>query len=127
MKIRKKKKALHYLIALNDDISEVYDSSLSYYSDGDEIHDLYNELYDSLVKAKKELRQAKKKKKILLKEQIKMIKVENVLLNVMIKKPLVENNICNKCKIYEAKIKDLQSFTSSKQKLNNILGNQKNF
>ena len=39
-----------------DEINEVYDSNLSYFSDDDEIDDLYNELYDSLTKAKKELK-----------------------------------------------------------------------
>ena len=60
-----------------------------------------------------------------------MIKIENDMLNIMIEKPLVENNICNKCKIYEAEIKDSsnvwQAFTSSIQKLKNMLENQKNF
>ena len=53
------------------------------------------------------------------------------MLNVMIEKPLAENNICSNCEIYEAEIKDLnkvlQGFTSSKQKLKNMLENQKNF
>ena len=60
-----------------------------------------------------------------------MIEIENDMLNVMIGKPLVKNNICSKCKIFKVEIKELnkflQGFTSSKQKLKNILGNQKNF
>ena len=39
--------------------------------------------------------------KLIKNEQIKSVKIENDMLNVMIKKPLVENNICRKCKIYK--------------------------
>ena len=49
------KEALLYLMALDDDINEVYDSNLFCSSDDYEINDLYNKLYDSLVKAKKDL------------------------------------------------------------------------
>ena len=49
-----------------------------------------------------------------------MIEIENDMLNVMIEKPLVENNISSECKIFKAKIKELnevlQGFTSSKEK-----------
>ena len=61
-----------YLMALNDEIGEIYDSNLSYSSDYDEIDDLYNELNDSLVKANKDF-----KKIILLKMLCCMRKSSN--------------------------------------------------
>ena len=49
-------KKLSYLIAF-DEMTKVFDSNLSYSSDDDDdIDDLYHELYDSLVRVKKELK-----------------------------------------------------------------------
>ena len=43
-------------MALDNEFNEVYDSKHSYFSDDDDdIDDLYYELYDSLVKTKKDL------------------------------------------------------------------------
>ena len=43
-------------MAFDNEIDKVYDSNLSCSSDDDEIDDLYNELYDSQIKAKKDLK-----------------------------------------------------------------------
>ena len=55
---------------LHDEINEVYGSILSYSSEDDKIDDLYNELYDSPVKAKKDVK-SKLAKNQLLHEIIK--------------------------------------------------------
>ena len=52
----KEKEAILYLMAFDNDINELYDSSFSCFSYDDEIYVLYNELYDSLVKVKKDLK-----------------------------------------------------------------------
>ena len=49
----KEEEALLCLMGLDDEIDEIYYSNLSCSSDDDEIVNLYNELYDSLVKGKK--------------------------------------------------------------------------
>ena len=46
-------------MAFDNEIYEVYDSNLSYSCDDDEINDLYNVLYDSLSKTKKDLERFK--------------------------------------------------------------------
>ena len=61
-------------------------------------------IYDSLPKAKKELKSANNKIKLLNKE-VNMIKMKNDILNVMVEKPSVETYNCSKCKIYKVKIK----------------------
>ena len=53
----KDKVALLCLKALNDEIIEVFDLNLSYSSDDDnDIDYLYHKLYDSLIRAKKDLK-----------------------------------------------------------------------
>ena len=53
----KDEEALFCLMAFDDEVTEVFDSNLSCFSDNDDdIDDLYHELYDSLVKAKNELK-----------------------------------------------------------------------
>ena len=53
--------ALLYLIANSNNWSEVFYSGSSCSNDDDDIDDLYNELYDSLIKSKKELKLANNK------------------------------------------------------------------
>ena len=43
-------------MVFDNEIDEVYNSNLSCSNDEDEMDDLYNQLYDSLVKAKKDLK-----------------------------------------------------------------------
>lgn len=112
-------------MAFRNNLKEIYDSSCSSSNDVD-IDYLYNELYDSLLKVKKELKSTNNKNKM-LNEEIKMIMIENDMLSVMTKKPLVEFYNYNKCKVFKAKIRNLnkilQCFATSKNKLTNILGN----
>ena len=71
--------------------SEDYDSSSSCSNDDDDdgINDLYNELYDSFIKAKKKLKSANSKIEM-LNEEIKMIRIENDMLSVWLKNnPLI--------------------------------------
>ena len=69
-------------MALNNDIDEVYDLNLSYSND-DDIEDLYHKSYNSLVKAKKDLKSKIAKNDVLF-EKIKHLKKENHDLNVLI-------------------------------------------
>ena len=56
-KEEKDKEALLCLMAFDDEANEVFDSNLSCSSDDDDdMDDLYHELYNSLVKAKRELK-----------------------------------------------------------------------
>ena len=71
-------------MALDQDPSEVFDSKFSTSSDDeDDIDDLYHELYDSLVKAKKDL-----KSKIVeidsLVQKVNSLEKENHDLNLLI-------------------------------------------
>ena len=80
----KDKEALLCLMALNDEINEVHDSSLSYSSDDDnDIDDLYHELYDSLVIAKKYLKLKVAKNELLI-EKLKSCEKENYNLNCLL-------------------------------------------
>ena len=66
-------------MALNDEIIEVFDSNLSCSNDDDgDIDDLYHELYDLFVNAKKDLKLKTFKNKPLL-EKIKSLEKENCL------------------------------------------------
>ena len=68
------------LMAFNE-VTKVFDSNLSCSSDDDEIDDLYHGLYDSLVRAKKELKLKIAKNESLL-EKIKCLEKENHDLNL---------------------------------------------
>ena len=70
-------------MALDDDINKVYDSNLSCSSDDDDIDYLYSELYDALVKVKKDLKN-KLAKNSLLHERIKSLEKEINYLNTLI-------------------------------------------
>ena len=48
--------ALLCFMALKDESNEAFDSNLSNFNDDNDMDDLYHELYDSLVKAKKDLK-----------------------------------------------------------------------
>ena len=98
----KEEEALHCLMEIDDDIIELYDSNLSYSRDWDEIKDLYNELYDSLVKHKKELKNTLAKNKSLL-EKINVLEKENNDRNTLIKIFFLENKSCNQYETYKAK------------------------
>ena len=125
----KEKEALLCLIALDDDKNEVYDSNLSYSSKDDEIENLYNELYDSFIKENKDLK-SKIANQLLL-DKINQLEKENYDLNVLAEKLLTESKCCYECETYKAKnnklLEALQSFTNSKNKLNDMLNNQHNF
>ena len=91
-----------------------------------EIDDLYNELYDSLIKANKYLKD-KIVENALLHEKVKQLDKENHDLNVLAKRFQTKNKICSKCESYKAKndelSKALQGFTNSKNGLNDMLNN----
>ena len=55
---KKDEEALPCLMAFDDEITEVFNSNLSCFSDDDDddVDDFYHKLYDSLVRAKKELK-----------------------------------------------------------------------
>ena len=118
------KEVLLCLIVNGNNSSEVY-----CFND-DDIDDLYNELYDSLIKARIALKLANNKIEM-LNEEIRMIRIENDMLSVMTKKQLFESYYYSKCKVLEVEIwnlnKVLQGFAASKNKLTNIIGNQKDF
>ena len=58
-------------MAFDNDIDKVYDSNLSCFNDDDDIDDLHHELYDSLVKARKDLKLKKITKNDVLFKKIK--------------------------------------------------------
>ena len=60
--MKKGKGSTPLLMALYNEINDVYDSNLSCSNDDDEIDDLCNEMYDSLVMAKKDLKSKLAKK-----------------------------------------------------------------
>ena len=112
-------------MALEDESNEVFDSNLSYSSDDDDdddddddMDDLYHKLYDSLVRAKKEL-----KLKILENEyllgKVRCLENENHDLNLMVKQLLTQNKACDECTVLNDKnlklSKSLQSFTNKKK------------
>ena len=110
------------------DINEVYDSNFSCLSDDDEIDYLYNEVYDSLVKDKKYLKNSLTKK-LQLHERIKLLEKENNDLKILVEKLITKNKTCNQYETYKAKVieltKALHVFTNSKNKLDDILDNKK--
>ena len=83
--------------------------------DDDDIDNLYNELYDPLIKGKKELKIANNKIKM-LNEEIKMIRIENDKLSVMTEKQYFECYYLNNV---------LQGFAGSKNKLTSKIRKQK--
>ena len=84
----KDEKALLCLMAFDDEITEVFDSNLSYSNDDDnEIGYLYNELSDSLVKAKKELKLKIIENESLL-EKVKSLEKEYHDLNLLVQQLL---------------------------------------
>ena len=90
------------------------------------IDDLYIELYDSLVKVKKDLKN-KLAKDSLLRERIKQLEKENHDLNTLVERLMIENKRCYECEIYKAinneLAKALQDFTNNKNRLNDMLNN----
>ena len=66
---KNEKEALFCFMAFDNDINKVYDFSFPSSNDDNEKDDLYNELYDSLVKAKKDLK-SKLAKNTMLHERI---------------------------------------------------------
>ena len=83
----KDEEALLYPMAFNDDIDKV-ESNLSCSSnDDDEVDDLYHELYDALVRVKKELK-TKHAEIDLLNEKIKSLEKENHDLNLLVEQLL---------------------------------------
>ena len=110
---------LLYLMIFYDKVNEVFDSKFSCSSnDDDDINDLYHELYDSLVRAKKKLK---------ISHCFKCLKNENHNLNVQIEQLLSQNKSCDKCKVLKDKnlvlIKYLQNFINNKNKLDVMLEN----
>ena len=128
---QKDKEALLCLVALDDDIIEVFNSNLSYFSDDDddddddEINDLYHELYDSLVRVKKNLRLKIAKSLI---KKIKSLEKENYDLNLLIEQPLSQSKSCVERKILKDKnlqlTKSFQNFINNKNKLELMVENQ---
>ena len=95
----KDEEALLCLMTLDKEINEVYDSKSSYSSDSyDNIDDLYQELYDSLVRAKKILKQKIIENDVLI-EKLKSCEKENHDLNLLVKQLLTSNKPCAECKI----------------------------
>ena len=89
--------ALLYIIALDNEIDEVFNSNLSCFSDHDDINDLYHELYDSLVRAKKELKLKTIENESFL-EKIKLLEKENHDLTLLVEQLLFQNKSCAECK-----------------------------
>ena len=117
-------------MALDDEIIKVFDSNPCCSSeDDDDIDDLYHELYDSLVRAKKELKLKIIKNESLV-QKIKCLKKENHDLNLLLEQLLSQNTPCVECKILKDKnlelIKSFQNFTNSKNTLHAMLENQHN-
>ena len=96
----------------------------------DDLDDLYHELYDSLVRAKKELKLKIVENESLL-QKIKCLEKENHDSNLLVEQLLSQNKQCAKCRILKDKnlelIKFLQNFTNNKNTLHVILQNQHNF
>ena len=106
-------------------------SNLSSSSDDeDDIDDLYHELYDSLARAKKEL-----KSKIVeidsLVQKVNSLEKENHDLNLLFEQLFTQNKSCAKCKVLKNKNTELtnklQGFTNNKKRLHVMLENQTNF
>ena len=110
-----------------DDIIELFDSNFSCFSDDDDIDDLSHQLFDSLIKAKKDLK-LKIVENMSLLEKIKSLKKENYDLNLLVEQLLSQSKSCAKCKILKDKnlelTKSLQNFINNKNKLELMLENQ---
>ena len=91
--------ALLYLMALGDETNEAYDSNLSCSSDDDEIDELYNELYYSLVMAKKDLKN-KLDENALLHGKFKQLEKQNYDLNILAKINLSISKIYLECELF---------------------------
>ena len=126
----KDEEALLCLMILDQDPSDLFDFNFSTSSnDEDDIDDLYHELYDSLVRAKKKL-----KSKIVeinsLVQKVDSLEKENHNLNLLIEQLLTQNKSFAKCKLLKnkkAKLTNLlQGFTNSKKRLHVMLENQTN-
>ena len=117
-------------MGFDNEISKEYDLNLSCFGDDDDIDDLYHELYDSLVKAKKDLKD-KLVENALLHENVKQLEKENHNLNMLVERLLIENRHYSKCEACKAKndklSRALQSFTNSKNRPNEMLDNQQKF
>ena len=85
---------------------------------------MYHELYDSPVKAKKNLK-SKIVENDTLYEKIKHLEKENHDLNMFPKELLPENKVCSKCEAYKIKnyelSKALQRFINNKNRMNDML------
>ena len=116
-------------MALRDEEIEVYDQTISC-SSNDKIDYLYNELYKTLLRAKKWFNHVNKKNESLL-NQIILIEKKNSDFNILVEKLLSENKSYSQFETYKAKInnltKALQCLTNNKNNLENILENQKGF
>ena len=84
----KKKRKPFSAFWLLTSINEAYDSSLSYSSDDDEIDYFYNELYGSLIKARKDLKE-KLIENTLLHERINQLEKENHDLNTLVERSVL--------------------------------------
>ena len=79
---------------------------MSYSSDDDEINDLYNEMYDSPLKAKKDLKNSFAKN-LKLHERIKLLEKENIDLNILIETLLVKNKTYSQFETYKVQVRKL--------------------
>ena len=79
----KDKEPLLCPIALDDEITKVFNMNLSYFSDDDGIDDLYHELYESLIRAKKDSKMKTIENESLLKKN-KFLEKEKYNLNLLV-------------------------------------------
>ena len=118
-------------MGFDDGVNKVFNLNFSCSNDDDDddIDILYHEIYDSLVKVKKELKLKAIENESLLKK-VKCLKNENLNLNVLVEQLFSQNKLCAECKVLKDKnlelIKSLQNFTNSKNKLDVMLENQHN-
>ena len=84
-------------MALDNDINQAFDSNLSCSSDNeDDIDDLYHELYDSLIKAKKEVKSKIVENELIL-DKIKYLEKLNHDLNLLVEQLLPQIRTHVKC------------------------------
>ena len=111
-------------MAFDNNINEVYDYGFSCSNDNDEIDDLYNKLYDLLIKADKDLKN-KLSENIVLHERIKKLKKKNHDSNTLAKRLLIKSKKWCEYEIYIVKNNELsralQGFKNNKNKLNDKL------
>ena len=98
-------------MAVDNEIYEVHDPNLSCSSDDDEIDDLYNELYDSVVKEKKDLK-TKLAKNALLHEKVKQLGKGNHDLNMLSEILLIENQVVLNGRHKKPTMLNYQGFTN---------------